>query len=132
MLKRLACGVLLLASGLFSTGCCLTERGVCDAGAGCDSCGAGCGDVYFGEWTSDPPSCGGPCDSCGVTDCGGCGGCWNPLQGLAPLWGYRYAPGGYGMGYDMGYDEGCESSQEFLRHGHAGQGADRGANPGGG
>jgi len=143
MVKRLACGILLLASGLFASGCCLTNHGVCDAGAGCDSCGvagyetcgecepglchhpwlwgratsaltcgAGCGDVYWGEWVSDPPSCGDACDSCGDVACGGCGGCWNPLRGLAHLWGYRYAPGGYGMGYDMGYDESCEDCGE--------------------
>ena len=87
------------------------------------TCGAGCGDVYWGEWASDPPACGDSCDgcdscdscdSCGTTGCGGCCGFWNPLQGLAHLWGYRYAPAGDGMGYDMGYDEGCDSCAESL------------------
>jgi hypothetical protein len=74
------------------------------------TCGAGCGDVYWGEWASDPPAGGDSCDSCGTVGCGGgCGGCWNPLRGLAHLWGYRYAPAGNGMEYDMGYDEGCDS-----------------------
>ena len=76
------------------------------------TCGAGCGDVYRGEWMSDPPACGDPCDSCGEATCGGCYGCWNPLRGLAHLWGYRYAPGGCGVGYDVGYDEGCDSCAE--------------------
>ncbi len=143
MRMRLACGLVLLASGLFGSGCCLTQHGGCGAGVGCDSCGtggyetcgecqpglchhpwlwgraksaltcgAGCGDVYWGEWASDPPagdceSCG-ACDSCGAAECGGGCGFWNPLRGLAHLWGYRYAPAGYGMGYDLGYDEGCE------------------------
>ena len=140
MLKRLACSVVLMAIGLFASGCCLTQHGVCDAGAGCDSCGvaeygtcgecepglchhpwlwgraksaltcgAGCGEVYTGEWTSDPPSCGGPCDTCGEVSCGGCGGCWNPLRGLAHLWGYRYAPAGCAHGY---YDDGCDSCSD--------------------
>lgn len=73
------------------------------------TCGAGCGDVYRGEWMSDPPACGDPCGSCGEYECGGCGGCWNPLRGLAHLWGYRYAPGGYGHGYGVAYDGECES-----------------------
>lgn len=140
MSKHLACGALLLAIGLSSSGCCLTQHGACGTGFGCDSggpagyetcgecqpgmchhpwlwaraksaltCGAGCGDVYTGEWASDPPSCGGPWQgACDSSDCGDCCGFWNPLRGLAHLWGYRYAPAGYGMGYDMGYDEGCD------------------------
>lgn len=140
MSKYLACGFLILASGLFSSGCCLTRHGICDTGAcgdsgvgGYETCGecqpgmcrhpwlwgraqsaltceAGCGDVYWGEWASDPPSCGGPWQgSCGAASCGDCCGFWNPLRGLAHLWGYRYAPAGYGVGYDLGYDEGCDS-----------------------
>ena len=140
MRMRLACGLLLLASGLFGSGCCLTRQGACGAGVGCDSCatggyetcgecqpgmchhpwlwshaksaltcGAGCGDVYWGEWASDPPAGGDSCDSCGTAGCGGGCGFWNPLRGLAHLWGYRYAPAGSSMGYDMGYDEGCDS-----------------------
>ncbi len=143
MVMRLACGLVLLASGLFGSGCCLTRQGACGAGVGCDSCAtggyetcgecqpgmchhpwlwsraqsaltcdAGCGDVYWGEWASDPPAGGDSCDSCGTVDCGGCCGFWNPLRGLAHLWGYRYAPAGYGTGYDMGYDEGCDSCAE--------------------
>jgi hypothetical protein len=65
------------------------------------------------EWASDPPSCGGPWQgACGSGDCGDCCGFWNPLRGLAHLWGYRYAPAGYGMGYDMGYDGGCDDCAE--------------------
>jgi len=148
MFNRFACGFLLLAGGLFSSGgCCMAPYGVCGAGAGCDSCGdvavggdtcgecqpglchhpwlwtrarnaltcgAGCGDVYCGEWMSDPPACGDPCDSCGDASCGGCHyGCWNPLRGLAHLWGYRYAAGGCDIGCDAGCDS-CEESYETL------------------
>ena len=137
MSKHLAYGFLILASGLFSSGCCLTRYGACGSGvcgdscvSGCETCGecapglwgraesaltceAGCGDVYWGEWASYPPSCGDPWQGgCGAATCGDCCGYWNPLRGLAHLWGYRYAPVGYGMEYDMGYDEGCESCGE--------------------
>src|SRR6187455_826331 len=27
-------------------------------------CGKGCGDLYVGEWVSDPPDCCDPCDQC--------------------------------------------------------------------
>lgn len=29
------------------------------------TCGRGCGEVYWGEWVSDPPDCCDPCNSCG-------------------------------------------------------------------
>ena len=29
------------------------------------ACRGGCGEVYVGEWTSDPPDCCDPCDECG-------------------------------------------------------------------
>lgn len=29
------------------------------------ACGSGCGEVYWGEWISDPPDCADPCDQCG-------------------------------------------------------------------
>jgi hypothetical protein len=29
------------------------------------TCGAGCGDVYWGEWSYDPPDACDPCDACG-------------------------------------------------------------------
>ncbi|NLF71187.1 MAG: hypothetical protein GX575_19320 [Candidatus Anammoximicrobium sp.] len=76
------------------------------------TCGAGCGEVYYGEWMSDPPACDDPCDSCGEVSCGGCYGCWNPLRGLAHLWGYRYAPGDCGVGCEVGCDVGCDSCLE--------------------
>jgi len=69
--------------------------------------------VYCGEWMSDPPACGDPCDSCGDASCGGCYyGCWNPLRGLAHLWGYRYAAGGCDIGCDAGFVDGCDSCME--------------------
>lgn len=32
---------------------------------GTATCGRGCGEVYWGEWVSDPPDCCDPCNSCG-------------------------------------------------------------------
>ena len=67
-------------------------------------CGSGCGEVYYDEWCNDPPACCDPCDSCGnFAGGGGCGcGWWNPLAGLANLWGYRYAPMGGCCGESYG------------------------------
>lgn len=58
------------------------------------TCGKGCGEVYWGEWVSDPPDCCDPCDPCH--------GCWTGPQGccnlgpcqrlLAALHGYSYCP----------------------------------------
>lgn len=79
------------------------------------TCGAGCGDMYCDEWLSDPPACNDPCDKCGERGCGGCAGYygyWNPLRGLAHLWGYRYAAAGCGVGCDAGCDAGCDSCAE--------------------
>jgi len=57
-------------------------------------CGMGCGEIYLGEWISDPPDCCDPCDQCT--------GCWTGPQGecclgpcqrlLAACHGYRYCP----------------------------------------
>jgi hypothetical protein len=33
--------------------------------SGSATCGKGCGEVYWGEWVSDPPDCCDPCNSCG-------------------------------------------------------------------
>src|SRR5262245_51961750 len=58
------------------------------------TCGMGCGEIYIGEWISDPPDCCDPCDQCS--------GCWTGPQGacclgpcqrlLAALHGYKYCP----------------------------------------
>jgi hypothetical protein len=58
------------------------------------TCGKGCGEIYMGEWISDPPDCCDPCDRCH--------GCWTGPQGachlgpfqrlLAACHGYSYCP----------------------------------------
>lgn len=58
------------------------------------TCGKGCGDIYWGEWVSDPPDCCDPCDKCT--------GCWTGQRGpcclgpcqrlLAAFHGYSYCP----------------------------------------
>ena len=56
------------------------------------SCSSGCGEVYWGEWISDPPS---PCDPCdnwgqwvGPRPCPP--NCWETLaSGWCNFWGYR-------------------------------------------
>jgi hypothetical protein len=57
-------------------------------------CGQGCGDVYVGEWISDPPDCCDPCDPCHGCYIGPQGCCnLGPLQRLlAALHGYSYCP----------------------------------------
>ena len=55
----------------------------------------GCGDVYWGEWISDPPDCCDPCDQCGGFTGSG-GNCCKPncLERLSRVFnGYRYCPG---------------------------------------
>jgi hypothetical protein len=58
-------------------------------------CGKGCGEVYWGEWISDPPDCCDPCDPCYGCYTGPNDGCCNlgPCQRLlAALHGYKYCP----------------------------------------
>lgn len=58
-------------------------------------CGKGCGEVYWGEWISDPPDCCDPCDQCYGVYTGPNDGCCNlgPCQRLlAALHGYKYCP----------------------------------------
>ena len=72
-------------------------------------CGTGCGEVYWGEWTSDPPDCCDPCDSCGNWVGDGC--CLPRLQKL--FWGRRYR---CGSGYE-GQSCGCDSCGGSVPHG---------------
>lgn len=141
MFKRIAPVCIAAAVLMLANGCCTMyppmHGGIagCDScdGVGCESggcavghcpgshlgscirnaltCGSGCGDVYWGEWISDPPAGADPCDDCGnwtgeayyTPHC-------RPLAGLRYLWGYRFAP--------AGCEEGCEtyvdSGPEFL------------------
>jgi hypothetical protein len=116
---------------LASSGCCCLDRlycpaecaGSCEGGGGCNgcatsclrtnlTCGAGCGDVYWGEWMSDPPDACDPCNNCGnwtgsgccppgLLDClcgslsclfggrnGGCGGCCEAGAGCSTCGGH--------------------------------------------
>jgi hypothetical protein len=60
-------------------------------------CGHGCGEIYLGEWISDPPDCADPCDTCYGQWTGPGGVCrLGPFQRiLAGLHGYRYCPPPY-------------------------------------
>ena len=60
----------------------------------CKTCGKGCGEIYWGEWISDPPDCCDPCDPCHGRWTGPHGYCsLGPCQRLlAALHGYRYCP----------------------------------------
>ena len=68
------------------------------------TCGKGCGEVYWGEWISDPPDCCDPCDQCHGVWMGPHGYC-NPGPSqrlLAAIHGHKYCPspccGGAGCG----------------------------------
>ncbi len=91
-----------------SLGCATPIASSCDScdGAGCGACGIalnplqhlhnlrcgdGCGEVYWGEWLSDPPDCVDPCDDCGFFNGQSFGQCrtrglW---KGIHHLWGHR-------------------------------------------
>ena len=71
-----------------------TECGILPAMRRCLTCGKGCGEVYLGEWISDPPDCCDPCDKCFGQWTGPHGCCsLGPCQRLlAALHGYRYCP----------------------------------------
>jgi hypothetical protein len=58
------------------------------------SCGKGCGEIYYGEWYSDPPDCCDPCDQCFGQWTGPHGYCrLGPMQHLlAAFHGYKYCP----------------------------------------
>jgi len=60
----------------------------------CDTCGKGCGEIYWGEWISDPPDCCDPCDQCYGCYTGPHGACClGPFQRLlAAFHGYSYCP----------------------------------------
>ena len=90
--------------------------GTCNTPVGCGNggfkgwlrnnatCCKGCGDVYWGEWISDPPDCCDPCDSCGgFTGSGGNCCRQNCLARIARIFhGYRYCPGECGGSCGLG------------------------------
>ena len=76
--------------------------GTCNAHSPCQTatskmtCGSGCGDIYWGEWLSNPPDACDPCDGCGNWVGPRC--CpprwWQQLTCGAPgLWGWRCGDG---------------------------------------
>ena len=114
---RNAPALVMIAAVLCFSGCVCTHSSVCGPGVGrgvatCDpcgdcatgtcghgylaesvkdrlTCGSGCGEVYWGEWTNNPPD---SCDPCGGYACDPCCSPWAPFKGLMNLWGYRYTP----------------------------------------
>ncbi len=91
----------------------------------------GCGDIYWGEWISDPPDCCDPCDQCGGFTGSG-GDCCKPrcLERIARLFhGYRQCPGECGdscglplLGCRLCGGAGCDSccGDEVFVDGHEG------------
>jgi hypothetical protein len=88
----------------------------------------GCGEVYYGQWVSDPPACNDPCDNCGNftgpnSGChNGCGnGYGNGFFGrlAAGIHGGRSGGGACGCsncsgGAPMSYDGGMIGSPSLL------------------
>lgn len=56
------------------------------------TCSGGCsGQMYYGEWISDPPACCDPCDNCGNWTGPACCARRQPIQTLREMWfGNRY------------------------------------------
>jgi hypothetical protein len=73
---------------------CPTDCGLLPGLRRCLSCGKGCGEIYVGEWLSDPPDCCDPCDQCYGQWIGPHGYCHlGPMQRLlAAVHGYKYCP----------------------------------------
>lgn len=63
------------------------------------ACGSGCGEIYYGEWVSNPPNTCNECDARGFAY--GANGRYPWLSGLWAPWGVKYRPdgGGYGNPY---------------------------------
>ena len=89
----------------------------------------GCGDIYWGEWISDPPDCCDPCDQCGQFT--GAGVCCDNACGsrigcrLGNLFrGRRYCPGPCGceecggMGCDTCGHDGMMEGHVIETHSH--------------
>ena len=74
------------------------------------TCASGCGDIYWGEWISDPPDKCDPCDNCGnfvgPQPCPP--GFFHCLAaGWHSIWGFRHGGaccGVMGGSYDAGWD----------------------------
>jgi hypothetical protein len=81
-------------NGCESCATCPTDCGLLPALRRGFTCGKGCGEVYWGEWISDPPDCCDPCDQCYGQWTGPHGYCnLGPAQRLlAAFHGYKYCP----------------------------------------
>lgn len=83
-------------------------------------CGSGCGEVYWGEWISDPPDACDPCDQCGNYVGEQCCPEWMRYTRFVP-WGYRNGScacaGCGGMGFDDGCSAGCGPGCGVIKHG---------------
>lgn len=60
------------------------------------ACGSGCGEIYYGDWLSNPPNTCNECDAVGVARGVNARIPWlcNPFA----FWGYQYRPNGSGYG----------------------------------
>jgi hypothetical protein len=103
-----SCGGCCFPEPIVWNGCCNEcGPGPCESCADCcgecgifpflnwnKTCGKGCGEIYWGEWYSDPPDCCDPCDQCHGQWTGPHGYCClGPCQRiLAAFHGYRYCP----------------------------------------
>jgi len=81
------------------------------------TCASGCGEIYWGEWFSDPPDDCDPCDDwghwIGPVDCSGPSCLESVASGWCNLWGYRNGGGKGGKGQggcvSCGGKGGCDS-----------------------
>lgn len=100
------------------------------------ACRGGCGEVYWGEWRSDPPGCDHcncahcNCAHCGTHgDCGECAGCSPELRGPMSSITLRALTGGQcdspGCQHDSGCDVNPPPSRAVYYHDQAGHYADR-------
>jgi hypothetical protein len=74
-------------------------------------CGAGCGEVYWGEWISDPPDACDPCDQCGNYVGEQCCPEWMRYSRFVP-WGYRN-----GSCATRGCNNNCGPGCGVMKHG---------------
>ena len=74
------------------------------------TCEAGCGDVYWGEWSYDPPDACDPCDAYGNWIGPSCGSPCGAPRFMLGLLGCRFARGCHDSGCpSAGCDDGCEA-----------------------
>lgn len=95
---------------------CGTCSGGCEGHTPCQSlkhvltCGAGCGQIYWGEWLSDPPDQCDPCDNCGS---------WIGPRCCPPTFWERLTAGL--QGWRCASDGCCDEESEYIAEGRAGE-----------